>query len=146
MLLSQAEASSSRAAQGARLGTLSIPKIGLRTSWYEGTRSRTLAKGPGHYEETKMPGQGGTVAIAGHRVSHTRPFFRLNRIRKGDVITIRTRRGRFSYRVFAMKIVSPEALWVLMKVRGHERLMLTACHPPRSAAKRLVVFARRPLR
>ena len=132
-----------RTAQGARLGTLSIPRIGLVTPWYEGTKTRTLAKGPGHYEETRMPGELGTVAIAGHRVTYRRPFFRLNEVRKGDRITIATRRGRFRYRVFAMKIVRPEDVWVLMQVRRSERLVLTACHPPRSAAKRLVVFARR---
>jgi sortase A len=39
------------------------------------------------------------------------------------------------------RIVEPTAWWVTRSA-GHERLVLTSCHPPFSAAKRLVVFAR----
>ena len=47
-----------------------------------------------------------------------------------------------------MKIVRPTAVWVLMLRSRVPRLVLTACHPPHSAAFRLVVFARQlgPLR
>jgi sortase A len=39
------------------------------------------------------------------------------------------------------KIVPPTALWVKRRV-GHDRLILSACHPLYSAAQRIVVFAR----
>ena len=37
---------------GGHLGTLKIPAIGLTVKVYEGTDSKTLAKGAGHFEET----------------------------------------------------------------------------------------------
>ena len=49
--------------------------------------------------------------------------------------------GRFRYRVERTRIVPATAMWVTRKV-GHDRLVLTACHPLYSAAQRVVVFAR----
>ena len=39
------------------------------------------------------------------------------------------------------RIVGPDDIWVIKRV-GYDRLVLTACHPLYSAAKRIVVFAR----
>jgi sortase A len=49
--------------------------------------------------------------------------------------------GRFVYTVERARIVPPSALWVTRRV-GHDRLVLTACHPKYSAAERIVIFAR----
>jgi sortase A len=83
------------------------------------------------------------VAIAGHRVTHTHPFLKLNLIRLGDVLVIQTARGRFRYRVNAKRVVLPSATWVLFRHRKLQRLVLTACHPPHSARYRYVVMATR---
>ena len=50
--------------------------------------------------------------------------------------------GRFTYRVSGTRIVAPSAVNVLARPRGTERIVLTACHPLYSAAKRIVVFGR----
>ena len=39
------------------------------------------------------------------------------------------------------RIVKPNALWITRNT-GYDRLVLSACHPVFSAAKRIVVFAR----
>jgi sortase A len=127
---------------GARLGVLLIPRLGIQVVIRQGTTSRWLALGPGHYPATSLPGQPGTVAIAGHRVTHTHPFLQINRIRIGDRIRVITRSGRFIYRVTQERIVLPSAVWVLQP-RSFQQLVLTACHPPGSARFRFVVFARR---
>ena len=49
--------------------------------------------------------------------------------------------GRFVYRVERTRIVPPTATWVTQRV-GYDRLVLSACHPLYSAAKRIIVFAR----
>ena len=49
--------------------------------------------------------------------------------------------GRFTYRVQQRKIVAPTTVSVVKRV-GYDRLVLSACHPLYSAAKRIVVFAR----
>jgi sortase A len=134
---------------GARLGEIRISRIGLvaevdqgADTLYTAAWPAELDHGAAHYPDTALPWHQGTVGIAGHRVTHTKPFLRLNRVRKNDLIVLATRWGVFRYRVFAMKIVKPTALWVLRGRLGH-RLVLTACHPPHSDSERLVVFARR---
>jgi sortase A len=49
--------------------------------------------------------------------------------------------GSFVYTVQGTRIVGPKATWVKRRV-GYNRLVLTACHPLYSAARRVVVFAR----
>jgi sortase A len=46
-----------------------------------------------------------------------------------------------SYRVLSTRIVAPDDLAVLQRAR-RDRLVLSACHPLYSAAKRIVVIAR----
>jgi len=129
-------------AAGAVLGTIVIPRIGLSVVFRQGTGASVLAAGPGHYPATALPGSGGTIGIAGHRVTHSHPFLELNRLRKGDRIVIITGGRRYLYRVFLMRIVPPRQIWPLHR-RRTEQLVLTACHPPRTALRRLVVFAER---
>src|SRR3954464_1544662 len=87
---------------GARLGQIRIPRIGLVASVDQGAQTlytaawpRELNRGTAHYPGTALPWQQGTVGIAGHRVTHTRPFRYLNRMRKHDLIVLRTRWGIF---------------------------------------------------
>ena len=49
--------------------------------------------------------------------------------------------GRFTYDVEMTRIVAPTELSVIHRV-GYDRLVLSACHPLYSAAKRIIVFAR----
>jgi sortase A len=125
---------------GAPVGVLVIPRLHLRAVVHEGIGASVLARGPGHYPGTVLPGTPGTVAIAGHRVTHRRTFLHINSLRKNDRIIFITRRGRFVYRVFDTRIVRPRAIWVLNRAH-RQRLVLTACHPPRTARFRYVVFA-----
>jgi sortase A len=48
--------------------------------------------------------------------------------------------GTFTYRVSRHEIVDPSDVGIVDDV-GHERLVLTACHPVYSAAQRYAVFA-----
>jgi sortase A len=128
---------------GHPIGRLVIPRLGESLVFRQGVADAVLQYGPGHYPQTSLPGEPGTVGIAGHRVTHTRPFLQLNRLRRGDVVTLVVHRRRFRYRVYAMRIVDPTSLWVLMLRSRVQRLVLTTCHPPRRATFRLVVFARR---
>jgi sortase A len=81
------------------------------------------------------------VGIAGHRTTYSAPFRRIDRLADGERIFIRMPYGLFTYEVEGQQIVSPERVDVLNCTR-HSRLVLTACHPPESAAQRIVVFAK----
>jgi len=136
-----ARALNRRAGDGDPLGRLRVPSIGLSHVVVAGTDASSLRLGPGHYPGTPLPGARGTVAIAGHRTTYGAPFRRLDRLGRGDRIELRMPYGTFTYAVDRRRIVPPTATWVTRPV-GHDQLILSACHPLYSAAKRIVVFAR----
>jgi sortase A len=126
---------------GAPIGRIEIPKLGAKFVVVQGTDVASLRKGPGHYPATAFPGLGETVAIAGHRTTYLAPFRNVDALKPGDPIVLEMPYGRFSYAVQQVRIVSRNALWITRNV-GYDRLVLSACHPLYSAAKRIVVFAR----
>jgi sortase A len=130
-----------RTTAGRPLGELKIARLHARYVVVQGTRAASLRAGPGHYAGTALPGQPGTVGIAGHRTTYGAPFRHLDALRRGDAITVTMPYGRFVYRVRGLRIVTPQDVSVLQAAAGRPRLTLTACHPLYSAAKRLVVIA-----
>ena len=127
--------------KGDAIGRIEIPAIGVEDYVVEGTDVENLRKGPGHYPETPLPGEHGTAAIAGHRTTYGAPFRRIDDLQRGQEIAVDMPYGRFVYRVERAKIVEPTDLSVLDRV-GHDRLVLSACHPLYSAAQRIVVFSK----
>src|SRR3954452_12775075 len=130
-----------RVHDGQAIGRLKIPHIHANFVMVEGTDGAALRKGPGHYPETPFPGMPGTVGVAGHRTTYLAPFNKLDKLRKGDEGRLEMPYATVTYRVEQTRIVKPTALWVTRRV-GYDRLVMTACHPKYSAAKRIVVFAR----
>ena len=126
---------------GDPVGRLAMPSIGVSEVFAEGTDAAGLRRGPGHYPETALPGERGTVAIAGHRTTYGAAFRRVDQLERGDRIELRMPYGRFVYRVERTRIVPPTEISVTKRV-AYDRLVLTACHPLYSAAERIVVFAR----
>ena len=126
---------------GQAVAELRIARIGLRAIVVRGTTPADLRAGPGLIAGTPLPGQRGTTAIAGHRTTYGAPFRHLDALRRGDAITLRLPFASFRYRVEGRRIVDPGDLSVLRRV-GHDRLVLSACHPLFSAARRIVVLAR----
>jgi sortase A len=126
---------------GDAMGRIVLPAIGVNDVFVQGTDAGDLSKGPGHYPATPLPGERGTVAIAGHRTTYGAPFRHIDGLHPGDRIELRMPYGRFGYRVERTKIVPPTETSVIDRV-DHDRLVLSACHPLYSAAKRIVVFAR----
>jgi sortase A len=130
-----------RTADGQPLGRIRVPSIGVDAIVVAGTDTSALRRGPGHYPGTPLPGARGTVAIAGHRTTYGAWFRRLDQLHTGDKVSLTMPYGRFTYAVEQRRIVLPTATWVTHRV-GYDRLVLSACHPLYSAAKRIVVFAR----
>ena len=96
-----------RVQTGDALGRLQIDRIGLNTVFLQGTATGTLQRGPGHYPTTQLPGQAGTVAIAGHRTTYGAPFRTINEIRDGDEIRLVLPYAAFNYEVEKHEIVDP---------------------------------------
>lgn len=126
---------------GDALGRILVPRLGLRTVVVQGTSRDDLARGPGHYRITALPGLGGTVAIAGHRTTYLQPFRHIDDLRPGDRITLELPYATLHYVVYAHRIVD-DGDWSILRRRPFEKLVLTACHPLHSASHRYAVFAR----
>jgi sortase A len=128
--------------EGSVMALIQIPKIGVSQYVVSGTNTGDLAKGPGHYTGTALPGQYGNVAIAGHRTTHGAPFNRLAELARYDHIYLTDLAGqRLDYVVVATPFaVSPSDTSVL-NYFGDNRLTLTTCNPEFSATQRLIVVA-----
>jgi sortase A len=127
---------------GRALGRLTVPRLGLKTVFVHGTRwGKDLSRGPGHYPQTSLPGVGRTMGIAGHRTTFGAPFRHIDSLRQGDSITVALPYATFRYKVFKHEIVDSDD-WSVIRDRGFDTLMLSACHPLYSAAQRWVVYAR----
>lgn len=136
---------SKRPLPGDAIGEIDFPTLDQSYYVVEGTDPDDLRKGPGHYADTPLPGQPGTVAIAGHRTTYGAPFRNIDKLDRGDTIVLQMPYGRLLYKVQKTEIVEPTQTEVTDPV-GYNRLVLTACHPLYSAAQRIVVFARQVAR
>ncbi len=134
--------SRARAKRGHAIGIIRLPTLGRHYAVVQGTDTSSLRKGPGHYPATSFPGEGGTVAFAGHRTTYLAPFRTVDKLKRGDAIVLDMPYGRFSYAVDRTKIVPDTEISVTKRVPGAEQLVLSACHPLYSATHRIIVFAR----
>jgi sortase A len=137
-----AELAEKRAKEGKAIGRIEIPSLDREYVFVEGTDLGDLRKGPGRYPKTSFPGQGGTVAIAGHRTTYGAPFRTVDELDPGEHVVLKMPYGTLDYKVEKTQIVNPDATWVTDRVKGPERLVLSACHPLYSAEQRIIVFAR----
>jgi sortase A len=110
---------------GSPIAEISIPRVDLSAVVLHGSDDQTLRRGPGHLENTALPGDTGNVVIAGHRDSFFRP---LRDVQLGDEVFMETPRGRFHYRVTAMQVVRADDLSVLEQL-DEEVLTLITCYP-----------------
>ena len=122
-------------------GRIEIPKIGLSHTTYEGIALRTIDHGPSHWPGTALPGRAGNTVFAGHRVTHSRPFFDIDRIALGDQVIFTNDAGRHVYEVTETLVVGDNALWIADPTPG-STFTIFACHPKGSARQRYVVRGR----
>ncbi|SCE10915.1 class E sortase [Streptomyces sp. DvalAA-19] len=136
---------------------LRIPRIGLTAPVAEGTgKGGVLDRGyVGHYTRTAQAGQAGNFALAGHRNTHGEPFRRIDRLRRGDRITVETRDAVYTYTVDqSLARTAPSDSGVIAPVprsgittsAGYGEpgyyLTLTTCTPEFSSRYRLVVWGK----
>ncbi|MFD5678829.1 class E sortase [Streptomyces bacillaris] len=136
---------------------LRIPRIGLTAPVAEGTgKGGVLDRGyVGHYTRTAQAGQAGNFALAGHRNTHGEPFRRIDRLRRGDRITVETRDAVYTYTVDqSLARTAPSDSGVIAPVPRSDittsagygepgyYLTLTTCTPEFSSRYRLVVWGK----
>jgi sortase A len=126
--------------EGAPMGRIAIPRVGLDMVVVNGTDADTLKRGPGRYLGSFMPGEGELVYLAGHRTTYSAPFSDIDALRPGDRVTLAVPYGRFEYRITRSVVVSATATDIL-RSRGNEVLALQSCHPRFFATHRYIAYA-----
>ncbi|GAB1643789.1 class E sortase [Krasilnikovia sp. MM14-A1259] len=128
------------------IGRLYIPKLDKEWVVVNGVRPQDIRYAPGHYPDTALPGKVGNFSVAGHRIQKI--FWRLDELKKGDVIGVETRTDWFLYRVTNQEIVKPSAVEVVAPVPDKPGvkptkalLTLTTCNPKFNNYQRLIVHA-----
>jgi len=120
---------------------LRIPAIGVDEIVRSGIDMSVIDQGVAHWAGTSVPGGSGNVVLAGHRTTHSRPFWDLNRLREGDLVYLQDGTGfEVIYRVARTLIVDPDDLWISYDL-GKPMVTMFACHPRGSAHNRIVVQA-----
>lgn len=122
------------------IGTISIPKIGVEMTMFEGIRLTTLDHGPGHWPGSALPGADGNVVVGGHRVSKHQVFRNVDQLVAGDEIIFSDAGGTHVYQVDRVEIVEPTDIWIIDPT-DTPTATLFACHPPGSTSQRIAVFA-----
>jgi sortase (surface protein transpeptidase) len=78
------------------------------------------------------------VDIAGHHVTHMRPFLHLDRVRRGNFVTVSTKACVATYRVTWEGV--PGSDWPYDN-RGHEKLVASTCLYPYVEGRRHFIVA-----
>lgn len=126
--------------EGEVFGRLVVERMGLDTMVVKGTSRASLKKGPGWIDYTDLPGPTGNIGVSGHRTTFGAPFRRLDQLMPGDTIDLYSPYRRYRYEVLRVFVVRPDQVEVV-ETTFEPQLTLTACHPPFSAAQRLIAQA-----
>lgn len=132
-----------------------MPRLSLRAPVAEGVgKAEVLNKGyVGHYPGTAQPGGAGNFAVAGHRNTHGEPFRYLDRLRRGDTVTVETAAATYTYVVGQVLpqtsaadggVIAPVPRSRVKPSYGYDRpgyyITLTTCTPEFTSRYRLVVW------
>ncbi|MEN2737824.1 sortase [Microbacterium sp. X-17] len=112
---------------GAPVGILTIPQLGLREVIVEGTSGGDLMLGPGHRRDTALPGQVGVSIVMGRAAAFGGPFGGLQTLQPGDEFQVRTGQGESTFSVMGLRYAGDatppapaggESRLILMTARG----------------------------
>ena len=110
---------------GETFGSISIPSAQIDFPILHGDYDEQLAKGVGHFDGSRFPGEGGNIVFSGHRET---VFKTLGKVKVGDLVDVRTTYGTYQYRVTELKIVNANDKTIVLP-SNVEKLTLYTCYP-----------------
>ena len=128
------------------IGSLSIPKIGVKLPIRHGTSEEVLSSSVGHMMETSLPVGGNNThsVLTGHRgVPSAELFTRLDELEEGDSFMITVCKAKLIYQVCDIHIVEPEDVGSISIQEGRDLVSLVTCTPYGINTHRLVVTGER---
>ena len=112
---------------GTPIALMSSPSLGISAVVVvEGTTSGDLMNGPGHLRNSVLPGQMGTSYIFGRASMFGGPFSGISSAKAGDLITVTTGQGVFTYAVDAVRTVDSPLPQPLTAGKGRLTLITAA--------------------
>lgn len=128
-------------------GVLEISAMGLELPVYLGASDEHLAQGAAVLGQTSVPigGADTNAVIAGHRGWQGAEYFRhIDRLQKGDRVTLTNLWGTLTYEVTDTAIIQPHEVEKIKLQPNRDLLTLLTCHPYASGGKqRYVVWCER---
>lgn len=126
---------------GTHYARLTIPSLSVAVDLYYGDSSAVLKKGVGQYIGSSLPGYGRPLLVGGH---NNGAFGGLQHVKTGDIVTIATNYGIYSYRVTGVKIADCFDKSAYNLQQEKEQLILYTCYPFNTLGltdKRFFVYA-----
>lgn len=127
------------------LGLLEAPSIGLSVMMVDYQTYSDLETAAARMQNSAPFGSPGSTVVVGHRTGFGQPFFDLDRLNPGAIISVTLRDTTvLKYVVREQKVVSPDAdLSEFDSSDASSQLILVTCTPKYSTKDRLLVIAER---
>lgn len=107
---------------GAPVGIMEIPRLGLHEVIVEGSSAAETSQGIGHQRDSILPGQAGVSFLMARNGSFGGPFSGIQSLSPGDAITVRTGQGLQEFAVVGVRYAGDPTLPNLRP--GESRLVL----------------------
>ena len=121
---------------------IAIPRLKLDTFVYNGTEDAALARGPGLFDISNIPGEGDrNVCIAAHRDIYAAEFLNIHTLTDGDFVYLTTKTHRYTYQYEFTKIVHAYD-WSTVDKVGYSCVTLQSCDPIGTTLNRIIVRAK----
>lgn len=114
---------------GDRYGEISVEGTTVSAPLYYGDDTATLNKGVGTFKDdigVGIPGEGKTILLAGHNNTF---FNGLQQVELGDIVTIETHYGTYTYEVTDMQVKDHQDETAYDFSRTDENLIMYTCYP-----------------
>lgn len=128
------------------MGYIEIPEINCSLPIYHGTQEEVLQIAIGHLEWSSLPvgGKSSHCVLSGHRgLPSARLFTNLDKLKEGDIFSLRVLNEVLTYEVDRILIVEPQEIDALQIVEGEDYCSLVTCTPYGINTHRLLVRGHR---
>ena len=113
-------------AAGDALGEITISGTSVDCTIYYGDEDPQLDTGAGIYTGGKIPGEGGTILVAGHTATYFRDF---EHAQNGAMITVTTAYGTYIYEITDMRVANANDTSAYDMDAPEENIILYTCYP-----------------
>ena len=91
-----------------------------------GDNKALLRKGAGMWVNSRFCGQNGKIVLSAHVTSH---FYEMEDVKIGDLVTMNTVYGTYTYKVVATQVFNYQDSSLLTPEDGEEVLVMYTCYP-----------------